>query len=48
MKYEYECPTNAFECPYFKAGICTLSDDFEEIAKECDDFAWMVDWLEGE
>ena len=33
------CPFDAWDCPYFKKGICTIDDPL----KDCDDFGAFWD-----
>jgi hypothetical protein len=44
-KKEFECPTGAFDCPYYEMGLCTISDEPWE---DCDDAAFYHDWDEEE
>lgn len=40
------CPVHDVECPYYKAGICTMpEEDGSHPLKECDDYGFA---LEGE
>ena len=36
------CPVNAWDCPYWKKGICTMYPESDPI-EECDDFATFWD-----